>query len=185
MRKITFLYRLVGPSELALIEDSGWTRFPPRKREQPIFYPVLNQEYAAWISKNWGGLSHLRRLSGLTRLDLGGTKIGDAGLAHLEGLTKFRDLVLLYTRVGDAGLAHLKGMVNLQSLNIGSTAVTDAGLVHLKGLTGLQHLDPGGHRHHRRRARTPKRANRPPGDLLRLHASHRRRTGEPRRIGQP
>jgi hypothetical protein len=27
--------------------------FPPRLPEQPIFYPVLNEEYAAWISRNW------------------------------------------------------------------------------------------------------------------------------------
>jgi hypothetical protein len=50
---ITILYRPVGPKELALIEASGWTAFPPRLPEQPIFYPVLNEEYAAWISQNW------------------------------------------------------------------------------------------------------------------------------------
>jgi hypothetical protein len=50
---ITVLYRPVGPKELALIEASGWTAFPPRLPEQPIFYPVLNEEYAAWISRNW------------------------------------------------------------------------------------------------------------------------------------
>ena len=53
MNDITILYRPVGPKELALIEASGWATFPPRLPEQPIFYPVLNEEYAAWISKNW------------------------------------------------------------------------------------------------------------------------------------
>jgi hypothetical protein len=43
---------------LALIEASGWTSFPPRKPEQPIFYPVLNEEYAAWISKHWNIRDH-------------------------------------------------------------------------------------------------------------------------------
>jgi len=47
------LYRPVGPSELALIEASGWTAFPPRLPEQPIFYPVLNQEYAVQIARDW------------------------------------------------------------------------------------------------------------------------------------
>lgn len=42
----TILYRPVGPLELQLIEESGWTRFPPRLPEQPIFYPVMNEEYA-------------------------------------------------------------------------------------------------------------------------------------------
>jgi hypothetical protein len=47
------LFRPVGPAELALIEASGWTRFPPRLPEQPIFYPVLNEEYATQITRQW------------------------------------------------------------------------------------------------------------------------------------
>lgn len=53
MSILTTLYRLVGPQELALIAASGWTAFPPRLPEQPIFYPVIHQEYAAWISEHW------------------------------------------------------------------------------------------------------------------------------------
>jgi hypothetical protein len=47
------LYRPVGPKELALIEASGWKRFPPRLPEQPIFYPVMNEVYAAQIAREW------------------------------------------------------------------------------------------------------------------------------------
>ena len=47
------LYRPVGPTELMLIRESGWTAFPPRLPEQPILYPVLNQEYAAQIARDW------------------------------------------------------------------------------------------------------------------------------------
>jgi hypothetical protein len=47
------LYRPVGPKELALIEASGWHAFPPRLPEQPIFYPVLNEEYAIQIARDW------------------------------------------------------------------------------------------------------------------------------------
>ena len=47
------LYRPVGPQELALIEASGFKEFPPRLPEQPIFYPVLNEEYATQIARNW------------------------------------------------------------------------------------------------------------------------------------
>ena len=47
------LYRPVGPAELELIRDSGWKEFPPRLPEQPIFYPVLNQKYAAQIARDW------------------------------------------------------------------------------------------------------------------------------------
>lgn len=49
----TTLFRPVGPKELALIEASGWKRFPPRLPEQPIFYPVLNREYAVQIARDW------------------------------------------------------------------------------------------------------------------------------------
>jgi hypothetical protein len=47
------LYRPVGPKELELIAASGWQRFPPRLPEQPIFYPVLNEEYARQIAGDW------------------------------------------------------------------------------------------------------------------------------------
>ena len=47
------LYRPVGPEELKLIEESGFSRFPPRLPEQPIFYPVMNEEYAAQIAQEW------------------------------------------------------------------------------------------------------------------------------------
>ncbi len=47
------LYRPVGPKELALIEATGWKEYPPRLPEQPIFYPVLNEEYASQIARDW------------------------------------------------------------------------------------------------------------------------------------
>jgi hypothetical protein len=47
------LWRPTGPDELALVEASGWRRWPPRLHEQPIFYPVLNEEYATVIARDW------------------------------------------------------------------------------------------------------------------------------------
>jgi hypothetical protein len=47
------LYRPVGPAELGLIRESGWKRFPPRLPEQPIFYPVTNEQYAIQIARDW------------------------------------------------------------------------------------------------------------------------------------
>jgi hypothetical protein len=49
----TTLFRPVGQAELDLIEHSGWRRFPPRLPGQPIFYPVLNAEYATTIARDW------------------------------------------------------------------------------------------------------------------------------------
>lgn len=47
------LWRPVGPEELKLIEQSGMARFPPRLPDQPIFYPVLSEEYAIKIARDW------------------------------------------------------------------------------------------------------------------------------------
>ncbi|KJC42783.1 ADP-ribosylation/crystallin J1 [Bradyrhizobium sp. LTSP885] len=47
------LWRPVGPKELELIEQSGMRTFPPRFPDQPIFYPVLTEEYAAKIARDW------------------------------------------------------------------------------------------------------------------------------------
>jgi hypothetical protein len=47
------LWRPTGPEELALVEASGWTAWPPRLPEQPIFYPVLNEGYATKIARDW------------------------------------------------------------------------------------------------------------------------------------
>lgn len=49
----TTLYRPVGPKELKLIAESGYTAFPPRLPDQPIFYPVLNEQYATQIARDW------------------------------------------------------------------------------------------------------------------------------------
>ena len=47
------LFRPVGPKELELIRAGGNRAFPPRLPEQPIFYPVLNEDYAVRIARDW------------------------------------------------------------------------------------------------------------------------------------
>jgi hypothetical protein len=63
----TTLFRPTGEKELALIRASGWREFPPRLPEQPIFYPVLNEEYARQIARDWntrdGGTGYVLRFS--------------------------------------------------------------------------------------------------------------------------
>jgi hypothetical protein len=49
----TRLYRPVGPEEPDLIEQSGWSAFPPRLDWQPVFYPVLTEDYATMIARAW------------------------------------------------------------------------------------------------------------------------------------
>lgn len=47
------LYRPTGPEEMELLRASGFRRWPPRLPEQPIFYPVTNEEYAIQIARRW------------------------------------------------------------------------------------------------------------------------------------
>jgi hypothetical protein len=47
------LYRPVGQQELDRIRQSGCRAFPPRLPTQPIFYPVLNEDYAVQIARDW------------------------------------------------------------------------------------------------------------------------------------
>src|SRR5262245_60494512 len=53
MKATKTLFRPVGPTELELIRVSGMREFPPRLPAQPIFYPVLNEEYATQIARDW------------------------------------------------------------------------------------------------------------------------------------
>lgn len=47
------LYRPVGLQEMALIYDGGMKAFPARLPQQPIFYPVLDLEYARKTASSW------------------------------------------------------------------------------------------------------------------------------------
>ena len=61
------LYRPIGSDEQRLIEASGYTAFPPRRPEQPIFYPVLKEEYAAQIARDWNAKRNDDRRGYVTR----------------------------------------------------------------------------------------------------------------------
>ena len=64
------LYRPVGTAELALIEQSGYKRFPPRLPEQPIFYPVMNREYAREIAENWNVKNNIDHKGYVTQFEI-------------------------------------------------------------------------------------------------------------------
>lgn len=53
MAGVMTLWRPTGPEELDLVRASGWREWPPRLPDQPIFYPVLNEDYAARIAREW------------------------------------------------------------------------------------------------------------------------------------
>jgi hypothetical protein len=100
----TTLYRPTGERELELIRQSGWTRFPPRLPEQPIFYPVLNEEYATMIARGWntkdGGVGYVLRFRVRTAF-LAGYDIQTVGGAvcqeywiPAEELDRFNDAIV-------------------------------------------------------------------------------------------
>jgi hypothetical protein len=66
----TILFRPVGQKELDLIQASGFTAFPPRLPEQPIFYPVLNEEYARQIARDWNAKHNSERIGYVTRFQV-------------------------------------------------------------------------------------------------------------------
>lgn len=51
--KTVTLWRPIGSEELVLIEQAKMREFPPRLPEQPIFYPVLTEDYAIKIARDW------------------------------------------------------------------------------------------------------------------------------------
>lgn len=64
------LFRPVGSKELALIEQNGFTAFPPRLPEQPIFYPVTNEEYAAQIARDWNAKYNEDKIGYVTKFEV-------------------------------------------------------------------------------------------------------------------
>ena len=50
MKTIT-CYRPTGQKELDLVIESSYTKWPPRLPEQPIFYPVTNEQYAIELTQ--------------------------------------------------------------------------------------------------------------------------------------
>lgn len=70
MNEIITLYRPTGKNELALIEASGFTEFPPRLPEQPIFYPVTNEAYAAQIARDWNAKHNADKVGYVTRFEV-------------------------------------------------------------------------------------------------------------------
>ena len=89
----------------------------------------------------------LKPLTNLTELDLrNSSQITDAGLTELRGLKNLTRLdlgddLLGGTQITDAGLKELRELKNLTTLNLSNTRVTDAGLTELsKSLPSVQIL---------------------------------------------
>lgn len=69
-KDLTTLFRPTGLNELKLIHQSGMQAWPPRLPEQPIFYPVMNQEYAQQIARDWNAKSEPAQIGFVLRFDV-------------------------------------------------------------------------------------------------------------------
>ena len=133
-----------------------------RRVETLITYPATVTD---------AGMAHLRRLTGLRKLQvttrrasaesvanlagmthlgtlrLYGIPVADDGLDALAGMAELHELVLDSRRITDAGLArHIARLRALESLGLHSPGITDAGVTHLAGLRRLRELDLSGTR---------------------------------------
>ena len=79
------LYRPLGPEELELVKKNGFRSWPPRKPEQPIFYPVTNEEYAIEITRSWNvrqfGVGYVTRFE-VARSFMDSYPVHTVGAAH-------------------------------------------------------------------------------------------------------
>ena len=104
---ITVLYRPVGQKELDLIVESEFRAFPPRLSWQPIFYPVMKEEYATFIAREWntkdeasGYVGYVLRFSVRTDFlaEFPVQKVGSASALELwipaERLTEFNENIV-------------------------------------------------------------------------------------------
>mgnify|MGYP001475931833 CR=1 FL=1 len=61
------LFRPVGKAEYDLIAESGFTAYPPRLPEQPIFYPVLNEKMPEKLRRSGIGDTPTPSIRGMLR----------------------------------------------------------------------------------------------------------------------
>jgi hypothetical protein len=84
MEDTTVLFRPVDENELRLIAESSYTAFPPRLPGQPIFYPVLNEEYATQIARDWNAKNSSAKKGFVTRFTVR-TKYLSQFMVHQAG----------------------------------------------------------------------------------------------------
>ncbi len=108
-----------------------------------------NEEYAAAAGKRFlgsirvsdAGADHLRRLTGLRRLNLSRSHLTAAGIERLRPLVRLEELVLAHVKaVDDEAGAALAGFPALRMLDVSGTRFGDAGLAALRDRPALRKL---------------------------------------------
>jgi hypothetical protein len=109
------LFRPVGLQELALLWDSGMRAFPRRLVHQPIFYPVLNLEYARQIASDWNTPDEHSGFAGYV------TEFGVSSRfdVHTAGSAKHREYWIPAQEMGSFNKA-LKGLISVEEAYFGA-----------------------------------------------------------------
>ena len=87
---LTTLFRPTGLNELKLVHESGMKTWPARLPGQPIFYPVMNREYAQQIARDWNSKSEPAQIGFVLRFDVESSYVAKfpvqkvGGKEHLE-----------------------------------------------------------------------------------------------------
>lgn len=102
----TTLFRPVGPEELELIRSADFRAFPPRLPEQPIFYPVLSEDYAVKIARDWN--------------------VRTSGAGYVTRFRVRTVFLATYEVRMAGGSAHLEYWIPAQDLNAFNAAIVDA-----------------------------------------------------------
>ena len=106
------LWRPVGRNELAKIEASGMHVFPPRRPEQPIFYPVLSFEYAEKIARDWNSVREDHEYVGfVVRFDIDDAYASRFPEQHAGG-KDYRELWVPAEEVGEFN-RHITGRIEV------------------------------------------------------------------------
>lgn len=118
MKTIT-LYRPVGEKEMILIMESRFKKFPPRLEWQPIFYPVLNEEYASEIAEKWNTRDEAENYLGfVTRFEVL-EEVADQYLAQNVGAKNHNELWVPSEELGGFNKA-IVGNIKVTKVFIGN-----------------------------------------------------------------
>jgi hypothetical protein len=90
--KTRTLYRPMGVGEMVKILEADAARFPPRLPEQPIFYPVLNRQYAEQIAERWNAPNPGNGFAGFVTEFQVNAKYASRFKSHLVGSSLHREL---------------------------------------------------------------------------------------------
>ena len=97
--------------ELKLIEESNYSKFPPRLPEQPIFYPVLTEEYAIEIASGWNAKYNDDHKGYVTKFEIDDTYCGQFEI-HQVGDEYHKEFWIPAERLEEFNL-HIVGKIDI------------------------------------------------------------------------